>query len=144
MERADTESMPRKARPSPPADTAPIVGRSAFATLELSRGVLVARLAGPTVGEREASILAKELEEVLAEFGGELRVFVFDLSNVQGMCSLGLGLFIETDAKVDELGAQTIVYGLNRQLEDLFRMTRVDRRLRIARGAEELARLSAA
>lgn len=118
--------------------------QSSFVKLAYAGGVLAARLAGPSIGEREATILTRELTAALATAGDRLRVLVLDMRNVRMMASMGLGMCIDARNRANRIGATTVVYGLCPELAQLFRVMKVDRLYRIARNEAELSRMLAA
>jgi anti-anti-sigma factor len=117
---------------------------SQFLKLAYGDGVLVARLAGPSIGTREASIISRELNRALDTAGGGLRALVLDMRGVQMMASMGLGMCIDARNRAGRGGASTVVYGLCPELGQLFRMMKVDRLYRIAHNEAELSRALAA
>jgi anti-anti-sigma factor len=131
-----------------PTDDTPAVGsftaESPFIKLVYAGGVLVARLAGPSIGTREASIISRELSTAVDTAGDGLRTLVLDMRGVQMMASMGLGMCIDARNRARRSGATTVVYGLCPELAQLFRMMKVDRLYRIARNESELSRALAA
>jgi anti-anti-sigma factor len=117
---------------------------SSFLKLAYAGGVLVARLAGPSIGQREATIISRELSTALDAVGDRLRTLVLDMRNVQMMASMGLGMCIDARNRAGRSGAATVVYGLCPELAQLFRVMKVDRLYRIARDEAELSRMLAA
>lgn len=117
---------------------------SSFVKLACAGGVLVARLAGPSIGQREATIISRELSTALDTAGDRLRALVLDMRNVQMMASMGLGMCIDARNRASRGGAMTVVYGLCPELAQLFRVMKVDRLYRIARNEAELSRVLAA
>lgn len=105
----------------------PLNGKSLFAATMFRRGVLTVRLAGPSVGEREAPIIANQIQRAIDAAGKTLRSLVLDMSDVQVISSMGLGMCIDVRHQVAKLRAESIVYGLNSQLSELFHMMKVDR-----------------
>ena len=122
----------------------PLTRESAFAALSFKGGVLTIRFAGPRVAEREAAIVSRETNDALETLGRRLRVLVLDLSDVQMMTSVGLGLCIDIRNSAKRLKAATILYGLCPQLEELLGMLKVDRLYKIAATEAELSKLLAA
>jgi anti-anti-sigma regulatory factor len=117
---------------------------TAFVTLSYKGGILTAVMKGPSIGEREASVIAAELGRTLNEVGARLRVLVLDLRDVQVMTSMGLGMCIDARNSAALTGAETVAYGLCRKLAELFRMMKVDRLYRMAGTEVELSSLLAA
>jgi anti-anti-sigma regulatory factor len=60
------------------------------------------------------------------------------------MTSFGMGMCVEIRNTADTLGVRTIIAGLNPQLDQMFRMLKVDRLFTITHGIQELAEALAA
>jgi len=117
---------------------------SSFARLEYRGGVLTTQPAGPQIAEREATIISRKLNKAFAATGKRMKAFLLDLTNVQTVSGMGLGMCIDAHKRARDLGARTIVIGLSPQLEELFRVMKVDRMYKIARTKSELSGLLAA
>jgi anti-anti-sigma factor len=117
---------------------------SSFVRIAYAGGVLVARLVGPSIGTREATIISRELNRALGTAGDGLRTLVLDMRGVQMMASMGLGMCIDARNRAGRSGAPTVVYGLCPELAELFRVMKVDRLYTIARNEAELSRALAA
>ena len=110
-----------------PAPTTPLRGKPLFAATSFRRGVLRVHLTGPCIGEREAPIIANQIQKAIDAAGRSLRSLVLDMSDVQVISSMGLGMCIDVRHQASQRRAEAIVYGLNRQLRELFEMMKVDR-----------------
>ena len=124
-----------------PFDQPPL---SLFVSLTVNEGVLTARPTGPTLGQREAPIVAEDINAAIDAVAARLRLFVLDLSDIQMMPSFGLGMCIELRNRLHKCGVATVLYGLSDELEALFRMLKVDRLYIMPRTRGELARAIAA
>jgi len=118
--------------------------RSPFVAITCGDGILTATLAGPHVTERHVAIAARELSEVFDAAGPKLRRFVLDLSDVQFISSLGIGLRIDARNRARALGARCYLYGLQGALKEQFHLLRLDRLYRMVRSESDLARALAA
>jgi anti-anti-sigma factor len=125
------------------ADAA-LTRKTPFARIAFKDGILNVRPAGPQLGEREATVLCRELNDALDAVGRRLRILLLDLSDVQMMTSVGLGLCIDARNQAQRGGASTVLYGLSGQLRQLFRMMKVDRLYKMAHTQAELTRALAA
>ena len=136
----DTCSMPKH----PFRLEAPFTKESSFATLEFKSGILSVTLTGPSVTEREATIISRELNEAFECLGNRIRVLVLMMGGVQMLSSMGLGMCIDARKNAKRLGAATVIYCLQPQIAELFRVMKVDRLYRMAGNEEELTRALAA
>ena len=135
--------------PAQPAAYANVSGhaerqRSMFYHHEFKGGVLMVRPAGPNMGQREAVILNSEIGSMITQLGSRLRLLLLDLSEVQSMASIGLGVCIELRNTAHARNAPTVVYGLCDDLAALFRLMKVERLYTIVRSPRELAKALAA
>lgn len=127
-----------------PADPAPAsVGPAQFVDLTFQRGVLTARLVGPSVGQREAPIIASEIRRAIERFGRAVRVLVLDLTDVTLICSMGLGMCIDVRNRAVKAKARSVLFGLSPEIDGLFRLMRIERLYKIARSEKDLRRLAA-
>lgn len=123
------------------ADEAP---HSAFYRHDFKSGVLTIRPAGPTIGQREAVVLNSEITALIKQLGTRLRVLVLDMTDVQAMASLGLGMCIELRNAAHAKNATTIVHALSNDLSALFRLMKVERLYKMAPSPRDLERALAA
>jgi anti-anti-sigma factor len=114
---------------------------SQFVVIDTKEGVLTARLVGPHIGEREAQIIASEINAAIARAGASFKALVLDMKAVRAMSSLGLGMCIDVRNTAHAQNAKTIVVGLSRELYELFRMMKVDRLYKLAHDQSELNKL---
>ncbi len=109
----------------PPADE----GDSAeqlFAELSLERGVLTAHLVGPSIGQREGEVIAGMIQEKLQ--GTEPVGFVVvDFSQVSFINSAGLGSCVVVHNESKARGATVVLYAMQANIRDIFKMTRLDK-----------------
>jgi anti-anti-sigma factor len=114
-------------------------GGSLFVKCRGSGDVLVARFAGPAIGQREAPIIISELSAEL-DRRSSLSALVLDFSNVTFLNSMGLGMCIELRNRVQRDKARVVLYGLNGPLLDTLKLTKMDRLFTIVDGADALAK----
>ena len=112
--------------------------QSLLVTLELNEGVLTARLSGPSVGSREATIIGDSITAALARARGVVRTLVFDLAEVRSLSSLGLGMCLVVRDHAQRRGIQTALMGVRPELTSLLRTIRIDRLCRIISDLDEL------
>ena len=111
---------------------------SSFVAVSFKAGVLTIKPAGPSLGEREVTIIASEVRPVMAKCSAKLRAVVLDLGEVQIMSSYGLGWCIEIRNAARLVNAKTVLFGLHRELLDLIRMMKVERLYTIVHSAGDL------
>ncbi len=121
-----------------------LAGGSQFVTMQLHQGVLTVKPAGPTVGQREAAIIADEISAELDGLQQRPRVLLLDLSEIRVLSSAGLGMCIELRQRAYAGQAETIIFGLCDELEQLLRALKTEHLWRFAHDADDLCRALAA
>ncbi|MSR17720.1 MAG: anti-sigma factor antagonist [Phycisphaerales bacterium] len=94
--------------------------------------------AGPNIGQREAPIITQDVEPFIRQAGKDLKFFVLDLTSVQFMSSMGLGMCINWRNASSAQGAVAVLYGLNKELRNLLAMMKIDKLYKIAGSSHEL------
>jgi len=88
-------------------------------------------IAGPRIGEREASVVAIAINNKLKEKGNKVNHLVLDFNDIQFISSLGLGMCIDVRNTAEKCNATTSIVGLTDNLKELFEMMRLDRLFQI-------------
>ena len=114
-----------------------------FVRVTVKGGILTARLVGPSVGQREAPIITEEVGAVMQRYGRAIRCVVVDLSDVTMLSSMGLGMCIDIRNRAVKLKAPAVLFGLQPDIAQLFKMMRIERLYKIAKNRDDLARLVA-
>lgn len=114
-----------------------------FVRVTVKGGILTARLVGPSVGQREAPIITEEVGAVMKRYGRAIRYVIVDLSDVTMLSSMGLGMCIDLRNRAVKLKAPAILYGLQPDIAQLFKMMRIERLYKVAKNRDDLARLVA-
>jgi anti-anti-sigma factor len=91
-------------------------------------GVVVGRIHCPTVGEREAPIIKDEALREAKLVGFKLAL---DFSEVTMMGSLALGTLVTISKECTGGGGRLALFGLNNNLNEVLKMTRLDKLLPI-------------
>ena len=112
---------------------------SQFVAIERYPRGIYARVACPSIGQREAPIIAGEISEAISGTtlprGG---VLVLDLSNVVMVTSIGLGMCVDIRRQAEGSKLKPYLFGTNRQLLDILRMMKIDRQFTVVHGKDEL------
>lgn len=82
-----------------------------------------------SVTDREASIIANETEGLI---DGSFRSLVMDLTHVGVLTSAGIGTLVRTHKAMEGHKGRLVVCSLSEELDELFRLTRLDRLFTIA------------
>ncbi len=98
-----------------------------YVSTSMKNGVFHVCLAAPRVGDHEAAIIAASVHRTLRQHGGSLKKMVLDVSSVQMMQSVGLGMCIDIRNTAEAFGVQTTLCGLRGRLAQLFAMLKIDR-----------------
>jgi anti-anti-sigma factor len=99
-----------------------------FVSFAIADRELTARLAGPSIGARQTPIIHTEINDVLHSLGPRLKRLVLDLSEVQSMSSMALGMCLDVRTTARAMGIRTAAVGMSPE------MAKVLRRLKLAGG----------
>jgi anti-anti-sigma factor len=115
---------------------------SSYCKQAFENSTLTVRIAGPTVGNREAPILT---EEVLASIdqlgkGRWLKHLVLDLSDVTFMSSVGLGLCINLRNRATGYSSSAILFEVNNDLRKAMTLMKLDRLFKMVNGKDALVK----
>ena len=112
---------------------------SQFVVIERYARGIYARVTCPSIGQREAPIIAGEVSEALRNTPlARNGAFVLDMSAVTMMTSMGLGMCIDLRRQADGAKLKAFMFGTNRQLLDILRMMKIDRQYTIVHAKDEL------
>jgi anti-anti-sigma factor len=114
---------------------------SPAANVEMRGGSLTVVVTASQVGSAEAPKIQAVALPAMERMGKSLRVFVLDVSAVTYMNSMGLGVCIELRNRAHKMGAQCVIFGMQKKIAELFRLMKVDRLFEVAADAAELGRL---
>jgi len=109
--------------------------------IEWSGSVLLLRLAGPNIGQHESPIITNEVTPYFKKHGKAIRHMVMDMTTVNFMSSMGLGMCIACRNLAAAQGATSILYGMNKDLQALMAMMKIEKMYKIARSNDELQKL---
>jgi anti-sigma B factor antagonist len=112
-----------------------------YADLSLERGVLTARLVGPSIGQREGPVIGGMIETKLSDGGEPVAYVVLDFSDVSYINSAGLGACVSIHNNAKANNATVVVYCLQPDLRDVFKMTRLDKIFKMADDPKRLAKV---
>jgi len=96
--------------------------------MEHVEGVVIGRIRCPTVSEREAPIIKDEALREAKLAGHRLGL---DFSGVTMMGSLALGTLVTIAKECNGAGGKLALFGLNNNLTEVLKMTRLDKLLPI-------------
>ena len=104
------------------------------------RGVLTARLTGPSVGQREGEVVAAMIQSRL-EADDAVSSIVLDFSDISFINSAGLGSCVVVHQTAKSHGAAVVLYAMQTSIRDVFTMTRLDKIFKIAADEERLEKI---
>ncbi len=111
-----------------------------FAEIVIERGVLTARLTGPSVGQREGEVVAAMIQARL-EGPDAVNAIVLDFTDISFINSAGLGSCITVRNDAKPRGVAVILYGMHASIRDVFTMTRLDKLFKIADDEKRLEKI---
>ena len=91
-------------------------------------GAVVFHLSGPFTARDMFSTLSPDALRNLFESQSDeaLTVFIFDLTDVPYMDSMGLGMIVNQHVRCQAKGLRMVVAGVNPRVQQLFKLTKVD------------------
>ena len=104
---------------------------SLFVEVSFSNGTLKASLVGPRIGDREATLVANIVNAKLKAYGERVNALILDVSKVEFMSSLGLGMCIDVRNNAEDIHAETAIIGLSIHLQELFHMMKLEKLFQI-------------
>ena len=116
--------------------------RAQFVACTRNPHTVFARIVAPSVGEREAMIIANDISPALGDAPAKAKWLVLDLSAVSVLSSMGLGMCVDLRNQARKQGMKTVLYGLNGHLRDLFRMMKVERLYKVVHSQDDLNSLT--
>ena len=114
-------------------------GTSLFVNFEQDGKVLVARMVGPNIGQREAEIITEAFQNAIAAETGSTHLHV-DLSEVAFMNSMGIGMLVDLRTKVAAKKLKLVLGGVKPELEQLLKMVRLDKLFTLCTNDKQLAK----
>jgi anti-anti-sigma regulatory factor len=114
---------------------------SQYVVIEPHRRGLYAKVVCPSIGQREAPIISGEIIEAIDRHGGAKGNFVLDLSGVNQLTSMGLGMCIDVRNRVASAKLKPYLFGTNRSVLDLLRMMKIDKLFTVIHAPDDLGKL---
>lgn len=115
-----------------------LVSESSFvSTAPIGKG-MIARVLVPKITEREAEIVSREV--AAAAMGANWRV-ALDMSQVSFLASAGIGTLVNLHQQSKKAGGQFVVFGLNDQLMQVLKISRLDKLFPIKPDADAAGKL---
>lgn len=120
-------------------------------TAKPGMGALFVRLVGPSIGQRETTVIQQMVVPAITDFGPALKHLVLDLSSITFMNSTGLGMLVEFRTRAAKAGggnpggggAKVILLGINAELLSVLKIVKFDRLFTIVNNTEELSKAMA-
>lgn len=113
-----------------------------FATIQTEGHVVTARLHGPNVGEREGGIILNRITAHVDQLSGPVKHIVLNFADVTFLNSAGIGSCIQIQNLAKKNGARTILYAVTADIQQVLKITRLDRLFKIADNEKQLAKLT--
>jgi anti-anti-sigma regulatory factor len=119
----------------------PTPALSQYVVIERHRLGIYARVVCPSIGQREAPIITSEIIEAIDHSKSARGNFVLDLTGVNQITSMGLGMCIDVRNRVASAKLKPHLCGANRVVLDLLRLMKVDKLYTVVHGSDDLIRL---
>ena len=117
--------------------------KHATSLVEITRrnGILLIKPVGPSIGQREAPLIQKEVELYIKELGSSLEHLVLDMSSTTFMSSMGLGMCLAFRNNANAVKADSILFGLSKELHGLMSMMKIEKFYKIAKDQSQLNKM---
>lgn len=102
---------------------------AANVSIETSGTAVIARVVAKLLEDKDLRALGKQVDESAAP--GAVSVVVLDMSKVQFLPSLSLGILVQMSTKCRARQQKMKIAGLSPQLKEMFRITKMDRILEL-------------
>lgn len=102
---------------------------------------LVARIGATFVSQHEAPAITEQVSRAIAGADGAGACFVLDVSVVEAMSSMGVGMCVDLRNRATDRGFRPVLFGMNNALLDVIRLMRVERLFTVAATRADLDRL---
>lgn len=117
--------------PAPNLPDAPRIRRE-LASFDLIETALIATVVGDRLWGSDAADLVETILDELEQRGEGIHVII-DLQNVEAMDSTSLGMMVFLNNRLNILGGRVAVVNASCGLEEMFRLTQLDRMLPVCR-----------
>ena len=114
-------------------------GTSLFVNFEEDGSILIARLVGPNIGQREAEIITEAMGKML-QAAIDASIMHVDMSEVTFMNSMGIGMLVDLRGKAANRKMKLVLGGVKPELEQLLKMVRLDKLFKICTNDAQLAK----
>ena len=114
-------------------------GTSLFVNFEEDGSILIARLVGPNIGQREAEIITEAMGKKLPA-AIDASIMHVDMSEVTFMNSMGIGMLVDLRGKASNRKMKLVLGGVKPELEQLLKMVRLDKLFKICTNDAQLAK----
>ena len=108
----------------------PLMHEKTIIAMDIKDGVGIGRITCPSIGEREAPIIQ---QDTLGTAPKTRHHVILDFNQVAMMGSLALGMLVTITKECKSKGGVLVLFGLNSNLTDVLKMSRLDKLLVIAK-----------
>ncbi|MHC5023235.1 MAG: STAS domain-containing protein [Planctomycetota bacterium] len=116
---------------------------AAFVRLDSEPGTVTATMVGPSIRDREASIISGEVIAAMKDAGADLRRLVLVMTAIEFMPSMGVGMCVDLRNRAHAAGARTIIVGLHPNLRQIFTIMKLEPLFEIVDDAKKLKKILA-
>lgn len=103
-----------------------------FVQISNRGGVVFVTPVGPTIGERESNIIREDVGRALEPLVDEMTHLVLDMSKIEFMSSVGIGMCVDLRNLANSHGAEAIITGANRAMQELFKLVQLHKKFKVA------------
>lgn len=112
-------------------------GTSLFVNFEQDGKVLIARMVGPNIGQRESEIITAGFERALEADSGSTHLHM-DMTEVAFLNSMGIGMLVDIRNRTSAKKMKLVLGGVRPELEQLLKMVRLDKLFKLCTNDKQL------
>lgn len=106
---------------------------------ETEGAVLIAKMVGPNIGQRESEIIVQAFKAALENDLDSAHLLI-DMSEVNFMNSMGIGMLVDLRSQAAAKNMNLVMGGVKPDLENLLKMVRLDKLFTICTNDKQLAK----
>ena len=110
---------------------------SIFAQVRVEGRMLVARLRGPSIAQRESELISQVVASEIESADALCKYLVLDMEDVEFLSSMGIGLLIDLQSRAKARKMKTVLSHVGEKLDTLLRLVKLERVLTLCRTEQE-------
>jgi len=113
---------------------------SIFAQVRVEGRMLVARLRGPSIAQRESELISQVVAPEIESADALCKYLVLDMEDVEFLSSMGIGLLIDLQSRAKARKMKTVLSNVGEKLDTLLRLVKLEKVLTLCRTEQEFTK----